>query len=564
MEQPLGARSFPVSRQHPDHRRRDGDRCQSIRGRGERGWYDANQRRHALHRPDHFTADAISARHQRRVQSGVCGRRSVTGAGTLAYQWRRTSGDVAGATSTAITIPNAQPSDSDSYYVRAIYGPGSAFIDSGSTSLNVSSTALQLQPTNLVVARVGDGAQTLRDAGNSMFLDQFTTSGTYINTVVIPDSGTNALIARGSNGANISSLGGMTALTRPENGQFLVLNGYYTNYDPNATLVLGGGTAGDQAIPRAVATLDPLAQFVIRAQAVYPDIAANAFRCAASDGVDEYWGATGGANIPVYYFGTETTPGAIQISNGNARMVNLFNGKFYACLANEGLFRFDGKPHPGDSFTLDIAYSTGAANGGSGSCDFSVSPDGNTIYIADGRNWGSMVINTNGGIQVFTNNGSGGYPISRVLKPDPNGTAGALYVTVDYSQLNPVVYATTCVASQNELVMIVDDGSNGGAGTTTVLATAGPNQEFRGVRFGPGIVSVLRPHIDAINLLPDGNIALTVSGSPNIAYSVQASDAVVPTSWTSLVTNSNPTGTFQYNDLTATNAAHRSIRAYKP
>src|SRR5207244_3097849 len=116
-------------------------------------------------------------------------------------------------------------------------GPGSQFIDSASASLTVSAASLQLQHTNLVIARIGDGVQTLRDAGNSIYLDQFTPSGVYFNTITIPDSGANAIIARGSAGNTINSLGGMTALTVSGDGRYLVVPGYGTIYDPNATAV---------------------------------------------------------------------------------------------------------------------------------------------------------------------------------------------------------------------------------------------------------------------------------------------------------------------------------------
>ena len=484
---------------------------------------------------------------------------SVAGTGTLTYQWRKGGSDVTGATSTVIATASAQTGDSGLYSIRVFYGAGSAFIDSSTASLTVSSTALQLRPANLVVARVGDGAQTLRDAGNSIYLDQFTTSGTYVNTVTVPDSGSDALVARGSAGASIGSLSGMTALTLSADGQFLVLNGYQTNYDAAATVALGSGSTGDQLVLRAVATIDKLSQYAVRAQALYPDIAANAFRCAAFDGVDDYWGATGGTTIGVYYFGTEAAPGPITFNN--ARIVNLFNGKFYVCGANLGLYRFDGKPHPGDTWTQDIAYDV---TGGSGACDFSVSPDGNTIYIADGRNWSATLANTNGGIQVYTNNGSGGYPIARLLKPDPSSALGALYVTVDYSQVNPVVYATTIGQITNKLVRIVDDGSNSGAGTATVLATAGPNQEFRGIRFGPS-ASVLRPVLSP-TLPGAGSTSVTVSWSSvsGVVYRLDYKDTLTASGWTALVTNTATNSTTSFIDTSSPAPTSRFYRVALP
>src|SRR5205814_7298375 len=164
---------------------------------------------------------------------------------------------IAAQTNSAISINNAQPSDSDSYSVRVTYGPGSTFIDSSAASLTVS-TSLQLAHTNLVVARVGDGAQTLRDAGNSVYLDQFTPAGTYVNTFTVPDTGSESIIARGTGGDTINSLAGVTALTLSEDGAYLVLAGYRTNYDTASTAVLGNGGTADVLIPRAVTTIDRL------------------------------------------------------------------------------------------------------------------------------------------------------------------------------------------------------------------------------------------------------------------------------------------------------------------
>jgi hypothetical protein len=275
--------------------------------------------------------------------------------------------------------------------------------------------------------------------------------------------------------------------------------------------------------------------------------------------VDEYWGATGGSTIGVFYFGTQTTPGAITFNN--ARIVDLFNGQFYVCGANLGLYRFDGKPHPGDTLPLLIAYDI---TGGSGACDFSVSPDTNTIYIADGRNWASTMLNTNGGIQVYTNDGFGGYPLARVLKPDPSGTEGALYVTVDYSQANPVVYATTIGQTQNKLVSIVDDGSNSGAGTATLLATAGPNQEFRGIRFGLSSsvpAPVLNPALPGA-----GSTSVTVSWSSvsGTVYRLDYRDELSVAGWTPISTNTATNSTTSFTDTTSPAPTSRFYRVAIP
>ena len=64
---------------------------------------------------------------------------------------------------------------------------------------------------NLAVLRAGDGTESLSSHGNSVFIDQFTTSGTLVGSIAIPDNATNALLISGS----ASSEG---ALTRRRTG----------------------------------------------------------------------------------------------------------------------------------------------------------------------------------------------------------------------------------------------------------------------------------------------------------------------------------------------------------
>jgi hypothetical protein len=59
---------------------------------------------------------------------------------------------------------------------------------------------------------------------------------------------------------------------------------------------------------------------------------------------------------------------------------------------------------------------------------------------------------------------------------------GAYHVTADFSGANPVVYAVTADGDNNQIVRFSDTGA-GAPGT--VVAYAGANQNFRGLRLGP-------------------------------------------------------------------------------
>src|SRR5439155_12584623 len=118
-----------------------------------------------------------------------------TGRSPLIYQWRLNGTPISGASSVSYSFASAQTNDTGAYTVVVTNSVGS--VTSVVANLVVS-TRLVLNPTNLIVLRQGDGLQPLLNTGNSLFLDQFTPSGTYVNTVSIPDSGPSALIQVGT------------------------------------------------------------------------------------------------------------------------------------------------------------------------------------------------------------------------------------------------------------------------------------------------------------------------------------------------------------------------------
>src|SRR5205823_11901360 len=80
---------------------------------------------------------------------------------------------------------------------------------------------------------------------------------------------------------------------------------------------------------------------------------------------------------------------------------------------------------------------------------------------------------------------------------------GARYLTADFSGASPVVYVTT---ADGQLSILVDTGSGS---TPTTLVTPGPNQLFKGIRFGPGLAA--RPALSFTHL--GSNLVLTWTGA---------------------------------------------------
>ena len=302
----------------------------------------------------------------------------------------------------------------------------------------------------------------------------------------------------------------------------------------------------------------------------------NNYRAALYDGTNDFWGAgttasTGNAVNGIFYAGssspsTTAITTATNAGGANVRCAHFFNvngqPRLYFNAANTpaGLYYIEGFPKTsGSTVVTNLTFSVNAGGTGApGATDFAVSPDGNTIYVADGRGWSGTVAPTTGGIQKWTNG-----VLDKVLRPDPTTGTGTMYVVADFSANPVVLYAITTAfganLDQNKLVKVVDDGSP--SGVATVLATAPASECFRALSFGPSVP----PHVDAVSQLPDGNFRVTVSGASNVSYFVQSANSLAPLSWTSQATNNNPNGSFTYDDLTATNSAQRFYRAgYTP
>ncbi len=411
----------------------------------------------------------------------------VTGT-TPSYQWRSNDVPIAGANSNSYAINNAQATDAASYSVVITNSLNS--LTSAPVALAVSSTAPRLYHTNVVVIRVGDGAQVPSVNGNSLYLDQFTPSGTYLNTMSIPETGPSAMIAIGPNVTGGSLTG--NCLTRSDDQRLLVIGGYNTNLTYGDNLKNSDSTV----VPRGMAVIDTHAQYTLTVSNTdYSAYSQSYWRGGITDNGTNFWGAANGSG-GTYYFGYDAAPAVVQSQFGNVRSIATFNGDIYCVSAvsgNNGVLKLDGMPTT--AATPNILFP-----GSTSTSDLEVSPDGNLIYVADDRS------PPNGGIQRWEFDGSiwtnvytlgGGLP------------QGARHVTADFSGPNPVLYAISSDEGNNRLVTITDTGA-ASAGTT--LASSGVNQNFRGIRFGPTEFAVVRRPTLLFSVEAD-KIILTWSGS---------------------------------------------------
>lgn len=408
---------------------------------------------------------------------------NVGGTEPLYYQWESNNVPILGATGSAMVLSNITTSYGASYSVIVsnmfgtnTFGPG---------VLTVTAGLQFLDSNNIVVARVGDGAQALSDTtGNTVYLDQYTTNNAYSNTIMLPDNSATANLIVGG-GPSVGPL--ETVMTLSTNDNFLNICGHNVAY-PN-----GQGTFANP-IERTIGAVNAFGQFVAAELnvTIYDGAAPYVIDSAVSDdGLNEFW-TTGTASSGGIKYATDATEGsaggipAIGGSGSGTRVVNIVHGNVVFTDVGTspiGIYGYSGEPTAGTTATSLIPDTANLPG------DFAASPDiatfpptSGTVYLAD-----SSPAASGGGIRRYDWNGSS-FVLSYVL--ETGATNGAACLTVNWnanstwgpSANGAVIFATTAGSSSNALIKIVDTGASSSA---TVLEQAPASQILRGVRFAP-------------------------------------------------------------------------------
>ena len=309
---------------------------------------------------------------------------------------------------------------------------------------------------NLVVNRIGNGSATLGNTASSINVLELNTSGTTQQTISTLFTGSNLLTETGSGTSNgylnsyntsLSIPGYNTALTTAD----------VAALDTKATNILGTGAT---VINRVVfpTSGSPLPFTGNNFRSIIPSSATTFYASGAGSS------STGGI---WYYNGSSYTQ--VSTTQTNTRNVEIFNGNLYYSTGSgtKGIYQVGtGLPTTSGQTATLIAAATSPYG-------FSMSPDGNTMYVADD---GTVNGNTGGGIQKWTKSGST-WTRQYTFAVQTRG------ITVDYSGNNPIIYATTIATlDNNKLIKITDTGSSA---TSSDVISAGSNYVFRGVDFAP-------------------------------------------------------------------------------
>ena len=471
----------------------------------------------------------------------------ASGTGTLSYQWYKDGSLLAGQTGASIVLTNIQTGDGGDYGAT-VQDSTSAYASNFAT-LNVTTNYLPVASSNLVIVRLGDGAQNLSGAtGNTIYLDQYSTNGNYISTIQIPDNlpglpygvgtnktvyGSSSLILPGAGGDSINQ----GVLTLSADGQSLTIGGYQLAYPFTGADV----TAGGATLVRGIYTINGFGYYSL----AYTNYGLynggnHTLRSAFTLDGTNFWttGQAGsvsglkyvnktvatyanGSGVPNVTAST-TGPRVVQVANGNL----IFSD---AAAGTHGIWAYSGLPEPAAGGTA--TGGTVVISEGGQPNDFAISPDGNTVYIADSQSFQGSGVEA-GGIQRW-DYGVSGYAWSYTLPTTATNGAQNLvaYFPPDVGTWGPgitgaVIYATPSTTTNNVVVSIADTGSGSTAAT---FVAGGPRQVFRGLRFGPTVVESVsisgQPQSQAVSVGNTAVFSVATLGTPPFFYQWQFNSA---------------------------------------
>ncbi len=399
------------------------------------------------------------------------------------------------------------------------------------------SFAAAFTPGNIAVCRVGDGAVALNNTGTAVFVDEYTTAGTLVQSVAMPTtvSGSNlrlVVVGTGSTDCQI---------TRSTDGKYLVITGY------DAALTTASlGTSTSATVSRVLGRIDS-AGVINTTTGLTDAFSGGAIRGATSNNGIDFWAIGGNQGVRYAQLGT-TTSTLISPTITNLRTVNIFEGQLFTSTASGTNSRIGmvgtGLPTTATTTTNFAGLTTGSSYNFY-FCDLSTSESGqDTLYIANDdvnalQKWSKVS-------GVWTQNGTIGVTADsyRGLTGKVNGSTVTLYAT----------------RTANKITSVVDSSGYNTAPVTVItdLVTAATNTAYRGIALAPCEVGTLAYSVAQYNVVRTGTATITVqrpnSCDSNVSIDYQTVSFGTPNPATPEVDYTPAIGTLNFgpNDMTKT------------
>jgi hypothetical protein len=390
-------------------------------------------------------------------------------------------------------------------------------------------------PGNIVVVRLGDGSGALSNAGVTVFLDEYTTSGMLVQSVQLPTS----LNGANKRFVNSGSATSEAFLTLSPNKQFLTLVGY-------DTIPGFASVASAAGINRVIALVNY--QGTINTSTAFIDgyVTNNVRSVVTLDGTAFWVSGAGSSNTGGVRYITLGSSTSTQVSSSvtNTRVISIFGGQVWASSSSGAFLGVNkvgsGLPTGTGETVLSIINQSGSSSYG-----FAFNSDTSVCYVADDRSV------PNGGVQKWTRSGS---TWSLAYTLNTGLTRGCRGLTVDFDGANTVVYTVMDSTVSNRVFKTTDVGA---ASTFSAIVTAGSNQLIRGIAFAP--IAPLPPAPASPNPLSPANNSTGNLTSLNLVWNKSAG----ATSYRVQLSIDSLFGSFVVNDSTLTDSI-RTVSGLQP
>jgi len=173
---------------------------------------------------------------------------------------------------------------------------------------------------NLLVCRVGSGTGSLVNTGNPVFLDEYSTTGTLVQSIALPTA---------ASGANKALIASGTATSECEvnlstDGNYAVLTGYSAS--PGGAASLSGTTAA--TVSRTIGRIKLSDGSVDTTTSLTDAVSANNPRAAMSTDGSSFWIVGGADGVRFANLGASTS-NAVSTTFTNIREIDVFGGQLY-------------------------------------------------------------------------------------------------------------------------------------------------------------------------------------------------------------------------------------------
>ncbi|MFN4881932.1 MAG: beta strand repeat-containing protein, partial [Bacteroidota bacterium] len=412
----------------------------------------------------------------------------------------------------------------------------------GATTQNINipaSTVLPapspFTPGNIVISRIGSGLTALSSSATVYLVDEYTPTGTLVQSLLLPTSSTGGVNKRVTNSGSATSEGQMTLSL---DGTKLVCVGY------DATVGLGAVVSQTAAtVNRIVATIN--ADGTVNTSTRIPDgYDANNIRSGTTIDGSNFWttGASSGTDGGVRFSSLGgSTSTQLSTAPANARVINIFDNQLWisgASSPNVGISKVGSgvsnatgqvitlQSPPANAYSFLLFDRDPAINGV------------DVMYVAD-QTGGLLKYSFNG--TTWTARGAWTGVASGLIGRLVGGNA-QMFVTVGSGAGNQIYRVTDATTNTTNLsgTIIASPGA-------TLICTAAANTVFRAVQFAPEALPGT-PAVALTRIEPAAGAILQAS-SENVLYGVQATASTANVILTRMTLTT--AGTYNTSDFVA-------------